>query len=419
MGRPEGRSALKAARFLNFASLIGSFSGLIVLLLLQVPGVSEAAQRPATVRRALLLGGGGARGAFQAGMIQGLVQDKGLDFQVIRGISVGSLNAAVLAMAQVPDRDPAGSLSNLRHQVLDLVELWSHIEGKKSIYDEPFGNKLGVALFGSNSLYSLEPLTRLLQENISVSRLQSSGRDFAVGAVCLAHGDFQNWGPEDPEFLLKLRASAAVPFAFNPSYFREGNHVLVDGSVRDLSPVSQLCEQQQVDEVYILLTSKLEMSAAPTTIQPRSWEFWESASASDILRRSIDVLTDEILMADLVGVCERMQRHDRVTSELESVAARLDSEGKSKMARHIRRSIGTIEEVTGFRTGRVLPSIRILSPSIAYPADDDPLDFGPSAIAEAMDHGRLVGRDESRWIDMGQLLQMMSTRPRRKGSAQE
>ena len=50
-------------------------------------------------KRALVLASGGARGAYQVGMLQELVVKRGLDFQIIRGVSVGALNAAFLAQA--------------------------------------------------------------------------------------------------------------------------------------------------------------------------------------------------------------------------------------------------------------------------------------------------------------------------------
>ena len=46
---------------------------------------------------ALVMSGGGARGAFELGVLDYLIRDKGLDFQVITGVSVGALNAAMFA----------------------------------------------------------------------------------------------------------------------------------------------------------------------------------------------------------------------------------------------------------------------------------------------------------------------------------
>ena len=51
------------------------------------------------MNRALILGGGGARGAYQVGMLDVLVNELELDFQIMRGVSIGALNAAFLAQA--------------------------------------------------------------------------------------------------------------------------------------------------------------------------------------------------------------------------------------------------------------------------------------------------------------------------------
>lgn len=52
------------------------------------------------VQKALYLAGGGARGAYQAGALKAIgqiLQVKKLSFEVISGVSVGCINAVVLA----------------------------------------------------------------------------------------------------------------------------------------------------------------------------------------------------------------------------------------------------------------------------------------------------------------------------------
>ncbi|MBA3535184.1 MAG: patatin-like phospholipase family protein [Tatlockia sp.] len=71
-------------------------------------------------RTALYLAGGGARGAYQAGVLKAIghiLQVKKLPFDVISGVSVGSINAAVLA-----------EYANNFHEGLEKVEaLWADI----------------------------------------------------------------------------------------------------------------------------------------------------------------------------------------------------------------------------------------------------------------------------------------------------
>src|SRR2546425_9394207 len=49
--------------------------------------------------RALVLSGGGAKGAFEAGAVYHLVVHRGCDFTDLSGVSAGALNAAFLAQA--------------------------------------------------------------------------------------------------------------------------------------------------------------------------------------------------------------------------------------------------------------------------------------------------------------------------------
>lgn len=75
-------------------------------------------------RKALYLAGGGARGAYQAGVLKAIghiLQTKTLPFEIISGVSVGSINAAVLA--EYADDFQAG---------LERVEeLWSEIRSEQ------------------------------------------------------------------------------------------------------------------------------------------------------------------------------------------------------------------------------------------------------------------------------------------------
>src|SRR5258708_31975481 len=71
-------------------------------------------------RTALYLAGGGARGAYQAGVLKALshiLQVKSLPFEVISGVSVGSINADILAE----------NAHDFSRGVEKLESLWSEI----------------------------------------------------------------------------------------------------------------------------------------------------------------------------------------------------------------------------------------------------------------------------------------------------
>jgi len=77
-------------------------------------------------KRALVLSGGGLKGAFQAGAIYHFIVHRHCDFREIAGVSVGSLNAVILAQAQ-RDEDPEVSLKNLAERAERLVDVWQKI----------------------------------------------------------------------------------------------------------------------------------------------------------------------------------------------------------------------------------------------------------------------------------------------------
>src|SRR5262245_21405258 len=62
----------------------------------------RAKQRPPFERIALLLQGGGALGAYQAGVYEALTEDN-LDPDWVAGISIGAVNAALIA-GNVPEK---------------------------------------------------------------------------------------------------------------------------------------------------------------------------------------------------------------------------------------------------------------------------------------------------------------------------
>jgi len=212
---------------------------------------------------ALVLSGGGARGAYQAGVLQGLAElglpaDGGFD--VLVGSSAGAINAAMLAAHAGSFRDAAAR----------LLEVWTGIEaqqvfrtdlrslggiGARWIRDLSFGGALRRT--GPKSLLDTAPLRELLVEQIpfeAIDRNVDEGRlrAFALPATDLYTSDgvvFLDAPPEIPLWnrgrwsieRTRIRAdhvmaSSAIPVFF-PSVEIEGRH-FGDGSVRNTAPLS-------------------------------------------------------------------------------------------------------------------------------------------------------------------------------------
>ena len=132
---------------------------------------------------ALYLAGGGARGAYQAGALKAIseiLQTKKFPFTMLSGVSVGSINAAILA--QHADDFLAG--------IKKIEKLWLNIHcdqvfntsnyelGKSVVRNRPFreidGSKFPPITRQSRRTHRAMPLEKTLEGNLSVEHLERS-----------------------------------------------------------------------------------------------------------------------------------------------------------------------------------------------------------------------------------------------------
>jgi predicted acylesterase/phospholipase RssA len=172
-------------------------------------------------KRALVLSGGGLKGAFQAGAIYHFVVHRRCDFREIAGVSVGSLNAVILAQAQ-RDENPDASLKNMAQRAEGLVDLWHNIRSSKQILKARWPGwmwalSVRYGLFGTESINTFDPLMHLIQSNVDTDALER-GRPVRVGSVSLWDGTYREVGPgstfpnnDRKYFLQYVYASALIP----------------------------------------------------------------------------------------------------------------------------------------------------------------------------------------------------------------
>ncbi len=224
---------------------------LMLGLLLCIGSARAQAPCPANQRRALVLSGGGQKGAFQTGAIYHLVVHRGCDFHEFSGVSVGALNAAFLAQAE-PGAGGGDSQARLQKQAEELVSLWDSIEGPRDIMRGRRLATLRFGLFGAESLNDFQPLRRLLDANVSEDRL-SQGRPLRVGVVNFYDGSYREvpFRPTLAEsrsatFMDYLFASSVIPVLGKMPRILEAGSAedpaaevqFGDGSLRHITPVA-------------------------------------------------------------------------------------------------------------------------------------------------------------------------------------
>ncbi len=212
---------------------------------------------------ALVLPGGGARGAFQVGVLKAIAElvPRGTPnpFPIISGTSAGAVNSIVLA----------AKARRFRVAVAELDRVWAnfrchdvyrtdHLTMLKSSLHWLAGVVLGGFLVGMpKSLLDNSPLRALLSRNVRFPRIQDAidrGHLEAVAVTAAGYGSakstsFYEGTPEHKPWsrtrrlgahvslnLDHLMASIAVPMVFPP--VRIGNEYFGDGAMRQATPLS-------------------------------------------------------------------------------------------------------------------------------------------------------------------------------------
>jgi NTE family protein len=220
-------------------------------------------QAAADIKAALVLPGGGARGAFQVGVLKAIAEllprGSANPFPIISGTSAGAVNAVVLATRA----------QRVRSAVAELEQVWGHFRCHhvyktdnltmlKSSLHWLASIVLGGWLVGApRSLLDNAPLRALLSQNVRFPRIQDAIdaghlEALAVTAAGYAsarsttffesHAKYKSWkrtrrlGERTELNLDHVMASIAVPMIFPP--VRIGDEFFGDGAMRQATPLS-------------------------------------------------------------------------------------------------------------------------------------------------------------------------------------
>lgn len=301
--------------------------------------ISLVAQNPCAEphARALVMGGGGSKGAFQAGAVYHLVHHRGCDFVEISGTSVGALNGAILAQAQTFD-DPKDSLQTLDNQAEAMVVMWESIRNTKDIVKGRPLATVRFGMFGLESLKNFEPLRKMLEKHVAPERLRD-GRSLRAGTVSFSDGRYHevvlNQGRTvTPHALDYLFGSAILPmFGTMPRIpvNQAGTQVqFSDGAMRQTTPISsyfQVCRREtqspdaaercvsldgtittphpRVEQLFVITTSPyVRGDQLRPVLDPKAFRgsTQQIRDGRKIMARALDLLMDTMYRSDLDGM---------------------------------------------------------------------------------------------------------------------
>ena len=234
---------------------------------------SEPVTSPFKAQRVLVLQGGGALGSYQAGAFQALSRG-GFEPEWIAGISIGAVNAAIIA-----GNDPDKRVDRLKEfwEMVSAPVPWNPLlkgDRSRSVFNET--SAAIIATFGvpgfftprippaplwpsgsseAQSYYDTAPLRKTLERLVDFDRINDLGCRLSVGAVGVTSGNFRYFDNVDfkrqgkiigPEHIM---ASGALPPGF-PAIVIDGEHYW-DGGISSNTPLDYVLDAQTDRDLLI------------------------------------------------------------------------------------------------------------------------------------------------------------------------
>jgi NTE family protein len=286
---------------------------------------------PEPTRKALVLPGAGARGAYQVGVLKALArllpERAPNPFSVICGTSAGAINAAVLA----------GRAANFERAVADMEQVWGNFSAsqvyraddwtmlKTSLHWLAAAMLGGLGVRNPASLLDNTPLRDLLAQNVrfdGIRRAIEQGHLDAVAVTASAYAtarsvtffegrpELASWtrirriGRATKLTVDHLMASAAVPFVFPPVQI--GGEFYGDGSMRHRAPLSPAIHLGADRMLIVGVRDERPDAEPPAGATP------EPPSFAHLGGYMLDTLFMDGLYTDL----ERLSRTNRILEQL-------------------------------------------------------------------------------------------------------
>jgi len=212
---------------------------------------------------ALVLCGGGSRGAVEVGLYRALTELR-VPIDLVVGTSVGAVNGAAVAAGIPPDA---------------LAGLWKGLT-RRDLFR--LNRDLFWKLIWADSLYDARPLRRFLERCLPVRRFEQLAIPFIVTGTNFETGEPVYWRAGN--LLDAIMASVAMPGLF-PSQMIGGVQV-VDGGIADNVPIDVAAEAG-ADAAIFMLCACCDRTTRPVR------------GLLPILRRALSIAIDRKYHADV------------------------------------------------------------------------------------------------------------------------
>jgi len=311
------------------------------------PQPSRAGRPERCDRVALVLQGGGALGAYQAGVYQAM-HEAGVEPDWVSGVSIGAINSAIIAgnppdlrlprlrafWEQVTDRKiwPFTPDGDIFRKARNATSCWlTTVNGQPGFFAPRFPNPW-MSFTGAQSAtsyYDTMPLRDTLCDLVDFSLLNERRIRFAVGAVNVLTGNFIYFDNAieqiEPEHVM---ASGALPPAL--PMIKIGTDHYWDGGIVSNTPLQHLLDQ---DDSLNTLVFQVDLFSAHGVL-PRDIQ--------DVLARHKDIMYSSRTRQNT----DMFRRIHTLKTRLYATLARLPEDQLTDEERQLKHELTDLPEIT-------------------------------------------------------------------------
>ena len=318
----------------------------------------------------LVLQGGGALGAYQAGVFEAL-HEAGIEPDWVIGTSIGAINAALIAGNASADRLPRLRAFWDRVAHHPVLESWASMIGLSTVlprWATVTGGVTGffqpnpLAFFGLQvpltperaGYYSTAPLADTLAGLIDPARLQAGAPRLTVGAANVRTGEMRYFDSRDMALgIPHVMASGALPPAF-PAVRIDGE-LWWDGGILSNTPVECVFDDNPRRDSLVFAVHIWN----PTGSEPET--------IAQVLHRQKDLQYASRAASHI----RRQQQMHRLRHVIEALSARLPPEARSDPA---------MQELAAYGCRTVMHVVRLLAPGLDQEDHAKDIDFSRAGI---------------------------------------
>ncbi|MFV0607488.1 MAG: patatin-like phospholipase family protein [Niabella sp.] len=332
------------------------------------------------MKQALVISGGGSKGAFSVGVVKDLVNTYRIDFEILVGTSTGALIIPLVALGEIAK----------------LEELYTSVSTDKIIKKYNFGERV---INGDVSIFTFGPLKEIIKNIYTddfFTRLLNSGKEIFLTTVCLQTEELvvfttaQNHQPgkyykvkkleNGEQFRAAVLASASQPVftppvKVNASLPSDPHQDLqyVDGGVREYAGIA-IAADAGAQEIFTIL------HAAKNFVPDLSVQY---KSIFPVLQQTLAMFITDVGDNDVY----LPYQYNEGLKYIKAVKKKMEANGVSKSAID---SYFTLPDTKNVFQNREPFKIHIIQPDQPLGGGPGGLDFNPIEMREMVVSGKMA-----------------------------